>query len=219
MQDSAPPHPGERRLALLLEYDGTAYCGSQYQENGPSIQQALESAINDLTGETARAAFAGRTDTGVHALGQVAAFSTRSRLGPPEFVPALNHFLPADVAVRRVVRSGPGLRPAPRRQGTRVPLPHRQPRGAVAARAKPFVARAAAARSCADGARRSLAGGRPRLRRVRAAVRWAHATDAPPLRTSRLRRSPHAGDGGRGLPAAPGAPDHRARWSRWRWDG
>ena len=74
------PHPASGALALLLEYDGTAYCGSQYQENGPSIQQALEAAINNLTGETARAAFAGRTDAGVHALGQVAAFETRSRL-------------------------------------------------------------------------------------------------------------------------------------------
>ena len=100
MQDSAPAHSGERRLALLVEYDGTAYRGSQYQENGPSIQQALETAIRSLTGEASRAAFAGRTDTGVHALGQVAAFSTSSRLTPQEFVPALNHFLPNDIAVR-----------------------------------------------------------------------------------------------------------------------
>ena len=67
---------------MLLEYDGTAYRGSQYQENGPSIQSELESAMRNLTGDTVRAAFAGRTDAGVHALGQVAAFDTSSRLSP-----------------------------------------------------------------------------------------------------------------------------------------
>lgn len=90
-----------RRIALLLEYDGTAYRGSQYQDNGPSIQAELESAIEKLTGELlARAAFAGRTDTGVHALGQVAAFDTRGNLHEAEFVSGLNHFLPLDIAVR-----------------------------------------------------------------------------------------------------------------------
>ena len=89
-----------RRIAVLLEYDGTAYSGSQYQENGPSIQSELEAATEKLTTETARAAFAGRTDAGVHALGQVASFETRSRLTPAEFVSGLNHFLPEDIAVR-----------------------------------------------------------------------------------------------------------------------
>jgi tRNA pseudouridine38-40 synthase len=88
-----------RRIALLLEYDGTAYRGSQYQQNGPSIQAVLEAAINNLTRETARVAFAGRTDAGVHALGQVAAFDTNSTLGVREVVRGLNHFLPADVVV------------------------------------------------------------------------------------------------------------------------
>jgi len=90
-----------RRIALLLEYDGTAYCGSQYQENGPSIQGELESAINNLTAERVRAAFAGRTDAGVHALGQVAAFDTDSAIPLESIVSGLNHFLPEDVAVKR----------------------------------------------------------------------------------------------------------------------
>jgi tRNA pseudouridine38-40 synthase len=90
-----------RRVALLLEYDGTAYRGSQYQENGPSIQSELESAIGKLTGAVrGRVAFAGRTDAGVHALGQVAAFDTDARLEPGEFVTGINHFLPPDIAVR-----------------------------------------------------------------------------------------------------------------------
>ena len=89
-----------RRIAVLLEYDGTAYRGSQYQENGPSIQQELEAAVSKLTGARVRAAFAGRTDAGVHALGQVAAFDTRSDIPPAGFVNGLNHFLPQDIAVR-----------------------------------------------------------------------------------------------------------------------
>ena len=90
---------GKRRFAVALEYDGSAYRGSQYQENGPSIQAMLESAIQQLTGEQARAAFAGRTDAGVHALGQVAAFDSGTRLGPGEVMKGLNHFLPPDIAV------------------------------------------------------------------------------------------------------------------------
>jgi tRNA pseudouridine38-40 synthase len=91
--------PG-RRIALVIEYDGTAYRGSQYQENGPSIQAELESAIRKFTGEEQRVAFAGRTDAGVHALGQVAAFETGARFTASEFVRGLNHFLPPDIAVR-----------------------------------------------------------------------------------------------------------------------
>ncbi len=89
-----------RRIAVVLEYDGTAYRGSQYQENGPSIQAELESAVEKLTGERVRAAFAGRTDAGVHALGQAAAFDIASGLTRAEFVSGINHFLPADIAVR-----------------------------------------------------------------------------------------------------------------------
>jgi tRNA pseudouridine38-40 synthase len=97
-----PRPPAGRRIAVLLEYDGTAYRGSQYQENGPSIQSRLEAAINNLTSETVRAAFAGRTDAGVHAMGQVAAFDTASGLTEREFQRGLNHFLPADIVVREV---------------------------------------------------------------------------------------------------------------------
>jgi tRNA pseudouridine38-40 synthase len=100
MTGAADARSGGRRIAVLLEYDGTAYRGSQYQDNGPSIQGELEACIAKLTGETARCAFAGRTDAGVHALGQVAAFDTASRLAAAEFVRGLNHFLPEDIAVR-----------------------------------------------------------------------------------------------------------------------
>jgi tRNA pseudouridine38-40 synthase len=103
--------PAGRRIAVLLEYDGTAYSGSQYQENGRSIQDELESAINNLTGERVRAAFAGRTDAGVHALGQVAAFDTTATIALESFVSGLNHFLPPDIAVKRALEADGGFDP------------------------------------------------------------------------------------------------------------
>lgn len=100
----AAQEPGlRRRLALVLEYGGSRYGGSQYQKNAPSIQGELEAALNKLTGENLRTAFAGRTDAGVHARGQVASFVTDSRHGPDDFVRGLNHWLPADIAVQRAV--------------------------------------------------------------------------------------------------------------------
>lgn len=60
------------RYRLVIEYDGTPYVGWQRQENGPSVQGAIEKAILSLTGETVSIRGAGRTDSGVHAMGQVA---------------------------------------------------------------------------------------------------------------------------------------------------
>ena len=90
----------ERRVAILLEYDGGGYAGSQYQPNQPTIQGALEEALLRVTGETARVVFAGRTDAGAHARGQVASFVTRSRLEAPVLQRALNALLARDIAVR-----------------------------------------------------------------------------------------------------------------------
>jgi tRNA pseudouridine38-40 synthase len=89
-----------RRLALLLEYEGTGFGGSQYQKNTRTVQDALERALSSLTGEPIRVALAGRTDAGVHAKGQVAAFTTGSRHPPGVFVRALNHSLPDEIAIR-----------------------------------------------------------------------------------------------------------------------
>jgi len=96
----APPHEGARRLALVIEYDGGRYGGSQFQKNAPSIQEELESALQQLTGEQVRVDFAGRTDAGVHATGQVAALTTNSALDAGVFVSGLNAHLPQDIAVR-----------------------------------------------------------------------------------------------------------------------
>ena len=89
-----------RRVVLVVEYDGAAYAGSQYQKNASTIQGELEKALNKLTGERTRLALAGRTDAGVHARGQVASFRTRVPYEVEVFVRALNAHLPEDIAVR-----------------------------------------------------------------------------------------------------------------------
>ena len=88
------------RIALIVEYDGTNYFGSQLQANQPSIQAELEKALKNLTGEKVRIAAASRTDTGVHARGQVISFKTATSLPLEAFVYGLNHYLPNDIAVR-----------------------------------------------------------------------------------------------------------------------
>ena len=100
-----------RRLAMLVEYDGRAFHGFQAQRNAVSVQGALEEAICRLTGERSRVRGAGRTDAGVHALGQVAAFDTRSSHPPEVFRQALNHHLTSDVAVREVREVSPEFDP------------------------------------------------------------------------------------------------------------
>lgn len=91
---------GLRRLAFLVEYDGTAYHGSQWQQNAPSIQGTLERAAQRLTGQQVRIALAGRTDAGVHARGQVFSLMTNAPYEVETFVRALNSYLPPDIAVR-----------------------------------------------------------------------------------------------------------------------
>ncbi len=100
-----------RRIALLLEYDGAAYSGSQLQANASSIQGEVEAAIRRLTGEAVRLAVAGRTDAGVHAKGQVAAFTTSAQHDVGTFVRGLNALLPDDIAVRAAAEVDPGFDP------------------------------------------------------------------------------------------------------------
>lgn len=108
---------GIRRLALLIEYEGTKYGGSQLQKNARTIQGELELALSKLTNESIRVSMAGRTDAGVHARGQVASFKTSSRHREPTVVGALNAHLPRDIGVR-VAREVP-LTFDPRRSATR----------------------------------------------------------------------------------------------------
>ncbi len=88
-----------RNIRLKLAYDGTNYVGWQVQKNGLAIQEVLERAIEKLTGEKCPVLSAGRTDSGVHALGQVANFHTTSAIPAHNFRPALQDFLPRDIVV------------------------------------------------------------------------------------------------------------------------
>jgi tRNA pseudouridine38-40 synthase len=87
-------------LKLVLEYDGTRYVGWQVQPNGPSIQAEVERALSTLHHAPRRVTAAGRTDAGVHALGQVVSFPEASPLPLKAYVQGMNALLPADVAVR-----------------------------------------------------------------------------------------------------------------------
>ncbi len=88
-----------RNIRLKLAYDGTNFCGWQVQKNGPSIQAVLERAIFKLTHEQSAVFSAGRTDSGVHALGQVANFHTHSAIPAENFRPGLQAFLPYDIVI------------------------------------------------------------------------------------------------------------------------
>ncbi|MGX8728572.1 MAG: tRNA pseudouridine synthase A, partial [Lachnospiraceae bacterium] len=87
------------RVKLILAYDGTNYQGYQSQVNGPTVQDALEDAIEALLGKRIRTMGASRTDTGVHALGNVACFDTDSRIPADKMSFALNARLPEDIRV------------------------------------------------------------------------------------------------------------------------
>ena len=88
------------KLRLVLEYQGTNYQGFQLQKRAPTIQGELEKALYKLTQEKIRVTAASRTDSGVHARGQVVTFGTKSELGADTFINGLNYYLPADIAVR-----------------------------------------------------------------------------------------------------------------------
>jgi tRNA pseudouridine38-40 synthase len=88
-----------RRFAATVSYDGTEFAGSQRQPNGRTVQEELENAAAVLFGGRVRVEMAGRTDAGVHAVGQVAAFSAETRLDAETVGRALNARLPEDVAV------------------------------------------------------------------------------------------------------------------------
>jgi tRNA pseudouridine38-40 synthase len=91
------------RYKLTLEYDGSGFVGWQMQPNGPSVQQVLEEAVERFCGERVRVNGAGRTDAGVHALGQTAHLDLARAAPPEEIQGALNyHVRPAPVSVLAV---------------------------------------------------------------------------------------------------------------------
>lgn len=94
-----PLGEGLRRIRLTVSYDGAAYHGWQSQENGVSVQQRLQEAIFAMLGERVEVVGSGRTDSGVHALGQVCHFDISSKVPARAFKPRLNSLLPPDIRV------------------------------------------------------------------------------------------------------------------------
>jgi len=88
-----------KRIRLLVSYDGTDYCGWQIQPNGITIEEILNEKLKKLTGEDIHVIGASRTDSGVHALGNVAVFDTDSPITPERMAYALNQKLPADIVI------------------------------------------------------------------------------------------------------------------------
>jgi tRNA pseudouridine38-40 synthase len=91
-----------RNFKLTVAYDGTDYFGWQAQDDKATVQVTLGAAIEQITGEKVRIQASGRTDTGVHALGQVACFHSDTLLEPAVLQKALNAVLPDDIAVLEV---------------------------------------------------------------------------------------------------------------------
>ena len=92
----------QRWLKLTLAYDGRAYSGWQFQPDKPTVQGTFEATWQRLTQETLRVTAAGRTDAGVHALGQLVGLATSTRLTNDDLLRGLNALLPDDIAVSNV---------------------------------------------------------------------------------------------------------------------
>ncbi len=88
-----------RNIKLTLAYDGTGFHGWQRQPGLRTVQEILEDAVTELTGTRPSTSASGRTDAGVHALGQVVHFLTASTHSSATFVRALNAILPDDIRV------------------------------------------------------------------------------------------------------------------------
>jgi tRNA pseudouridine38-40 synthase len=95
--------------SLTLAYDGTAFHGWQVQPNLRTIQGTLAATLHHITGETVLPQGSGRTDTGVHALGQVASFELQARIPPANLLRALNRALPASIRVLRAEHAPAGF--------------------------------------------------------------------------------------------------------------
>lgn len=89
-----------KRVLLTVAYDGTAYHGWQVQKNGETIESVLNRQLSALFQEPIRVIGASRTDSGVHALGNVAVFDTSSRMPADRISYALNQWLPLDIRIQ-----------------------------------------------------------------------------------------------------------------------
>jgi tRNA pseudouridine38-40 synthase len=96
-------------IKLKLEYDGTDFVGWQYQDNGRSVQESVEKGLSQILQEEIRIVGAGRTDSGVHAKGQVASFSMESSLNCSTIVRSLNGVLPKDIVALEAEQASDGF--------------------------------------------------------------------------------------------------------------
>ncbi len=87
---------------LIIQYDGTNYAGWQIQPNAPTVQQVIYDSVKILTKENINLIGSGRTDSGVHSLGQTANFKTQKEIDIFKFIYSLNSILPKDIAIRRM---------------------------------------------------------------------------------------------------------------------
>lgn len=88
------------RVKLIVAYDGTSYCGWQIQDNGITVEEVLNRELSALLNEDIKIIGASRTDSGVHALGNVAVFDTETRIPPEKISFALNQRLPEDIRIQ-----------------------------------------------------------------------------------------------------------------------
>ena len=88
-----------KNIKIIIEYDGTDYHGWQCQANLPTVQETIEDAIKQITKEKVKITGSGRTDAGVHAMGQVASFLTETQMDSETLRKALNSTLPRDISI------------------------------------------------------------------------------------------------------------------------
>lgn len=98
-----------RNLKLTVEYDGTGYCGWQRQSNGISIQELIENRLSRIVQEPVKVIGSGRTDAGVHALGQVAHVHLSNPIALHHILAGINSLLPVDIAVRELEEADPNF--------------------------------------------------------------------------------------------------------------
>ena len=92
----------KKKYLLIIEYEGTSYCGWQIQKNGTSVQELVEKALSKITKTKTTILSSGRTDAGVHAEAMPAHFVTESKMKTFEFMFALNSHLPLDITIKQV---------------------------------------------------------------------------------------------------------------------
>lgn len=102
---------GKRSICARVAYDGSDFFGFQYQAQGPTIQRSLEESLSRCTGDPQRIVGAGRTDSGVHAVGQVIQADVAWRHSLTDLLRAWNHYLPSSILIREIADAPAGFHP------------------------------------------------------------------------------------------------------------